>query len=439
MARPAIDTPKGDFEQYQLPSPSGETSNISPSPTGSVLANGDFASPNFVSGSTGWRLDANGNFEAVNGTFSGTLGAVSLNVPDSTSTSSFHVDSNGNTWWGANVASGYAGAPAYVLATGAAHFENVEIGGTTIQYVITNSGIFSYGDGSDGNVTISANTSLSADMYYNNLTVDSAAVLNPAGFRIFVKDTLTLSGNAKISRNGSNGGSGGTSLADGYLKGAAASGAGGAGQVNGPGLAGGAGVSVTNALGSGGPAGQAGGDSTGTVRAGGAGGAASSATVSNVKLIANWHLATLLDVSSTGATVKFTNSGSAGGGGGGGDALIGEAGGTGGGGGGNGGIVAIYARSIVIASGSSITANAGNGGDGSNGNDGGGGFKNGNGGGGAGGNGGVIILAYNSLTNNGSLTATLGTGGSGGGAGGTGQTSATSGSSGVIYQFQLSL
>lgn len=55
-----------------------------------------------------------------------------------------------------------------------------------------------YGGGLDGNVTISVNTSLSGDMYYNNLTINSGIVLNPNGFRIFVKNTLTVNGTLGI-------------------------------------------------------------------------------------------------------------------------------------------------------------------------------------------------------------------------------------------------
>ena len=55
-----------------------------------------------------------------------------------------------------------------------------------------------YGTGLDGNVTISVNTSLSSDMYYNNLTINSGIVLNPNGFRIFVKNTLTVNGTLGI-------------------------------------------------------------------------------------------------------------------------------------------------------------------------------------------------------------------------------------------------
>lgn len=41
-----------------------------------------------------------------------------------------------------------------------------------------------YGHGSDGNVVITTNTSITSDMYYNNLTVNSGVLLNSNGFRI---------------------------------------------------------------------------------------------------------------------------------------------------------------------------------------------------------------------------------------------------------------
>lgn len=51
-----------------------------------------------------------------------------------------------------------------------------------------------FGTGVDGTVTISTNTSLSRDMYYANLTVNSGVTLFTNGFRIFVSGTLTNSG-----------------------------------------------------------------------------------------------------------------------------------------------------------------------------------------------------------------------------------------------------
>lgn len=57
-----------------------------------------------------------------------------------------------------------------------------------------------YGTGADGNVVISSNTALARDMYYENLTINNGFVLNPNGFRIFVKNTLTINGTLGISK-----------------------------------------------------------------------------------------------------------------------------------------------------------------------------------------------------------------------------------------------
>lgn len=53
-----------------------------------------------------------------------------------------------------------------------------------------------YGTGSDGSVTISVNTTLSSDKYYYNLEISANTNLITAGYRVFVKNMLTL-------RNGS--------------------------------------------------------------------------------------------------------------------------------------------------------------------------------------------------------------------------------------------
>jgi len=49
-----------------------------------------------------------------------------------------------------------------------------------------------YGSGMDGNVTISSNTSLTRDMYYNNLTIDPGITLDTAGYRVFVRNVLAM-------------------------------------------------------------------------------------------------------------------------------------------------------------------------------------------------------------------------------------------------------
>lgn len=65
-----------------------------------------------------------------------------------------------------------------------------------------------YGSGMDGNVTISTNTTLARDMYYNNLTINPGIVLNTAGYRVFVRNNLAMAatstnqGDTKIGRVG---------------------------------------------------------------------------------------------------------------------------------------------------------------------------------------------------------------------------------------------
>lgn len=66
-----------------------------------------------------------------------------------------------------------------------------------------------FGDGTDGDVTISANTNLTRDMYYDDLTVNASYTLDPSGFKIFVKGTLTIAATGAIAANGGAGGNGG--------------------------------------------------------------------------------------------------------------------------------------------------------------------------------------------------------------------------------------
>jgi hypothetical protein len=62
------------------------------------------------------------------------------------------------------------------------------------------SGIF--GSGADGSQTITASTTLTRDMYYDDLTVGPGVTLNPGGFRVFVSGALTLRNGSRISRDG---------------------------------------------------------------------------------------------------------------------------------------------------------------------------------------------------------------------------------------------
>lgn len=82
----------------------------------------------------------------------------------------------------------------------------VAIGETGAPLAITADKVSFFWDGSDWDVVISVNTTLTSDMYYNNLTVNTWVTLDPAWYIIYVAGTLTLSGTAKIIRNGNNGG-----------------------------------------------------------------------------------------------------------------------------------------------------------------------------------------------------------------------------------------
>jgi len=67
-----------------------------------------------------------------------------------------------------------------------------------------------YGDGSDGDRTISSNWTMSRDYQWNNLTVNSGVTLNTAGYIIKASDTLTNNGIITDSSSGGAGGVGGS-------------------------------------------------------------------------------------------------------------------------------------------------------------------------------------------------------------------------------------
>jgi len=206
---------------------------------------------------------------------------------------------------------------------------------------------FMFGDGSDGDVTIAGATTLTRDMYYQNLTINADQNLNPHGFRIFVSGTLTMGNFAIIDRTGSPGlangnGGGGLGILETDTLGLSADG----GSANNPGLP------ETNSLG--GSGGHGGGVSPG--------GAATAPFASGGGLgVFRSAIQALTGRSLDGVIVN----GGAGGSGG--------ANGAGGGGGG-GGVIVVAARTIVLPSGlANIRANGGNGVGGSTGGGGGGG------------------------------------------------------------------
>ncbi len=302
------------------------------------------------------------------------------------------------------------------------------------------------GDGSDGDVTISGNTTLTRDMYYNTLTVNAGVVLTTDGYRLFVLGTCNVLGTI---RNNGNTGSLGANGFDAYAGsgvswgGNTANAPGGAGATGGtartlpaggPGGAGATGgttaydsgtnspgnnstgPSLTNqvtttASAAGGPGGAGG-------NTGGAGGTSSAGAAGT--LVTKGQSRSLIALGSLiplDSTTAYTAPGGAGGAGGGAKANQ-AAGGGGGGGGAGGGCIFLICR--TLAGNGTIEAKGGAGGAGGAGGNGGAQANRtggGGGGGGAGGTGGVILLAYPVKTFTGTLSVAGGAGGAAGAAG----------------------
>lgn len=198
-----------------------------------------------------------------------------------------------------------------------------------------------FGDGSDGTVTISGNTTLTKDKFYGVLTINTGITLTTDGFRVYVRDTLYLNGTGKIVNSGLAGGNGTAAsgitpgvgatarsgATAGYLAGGTSSGAGGDGGVDGSpnGSGGSAGGAISNAILAAGTIGRSGGDggisstsyagSTGQAGTGGGAATALAATSGGVRNIEN---GTLGRAFSSSGLVTWTCAGGQGSGGGGG-------------------------------------------------------------------------------------------------------------------------
>ncbi len=264
---------------------------------------------------------------------------------------------------------------------------------------LADAGRGAFGDGSDGDVTVSGGTTtLTADAHYENLTITSTGILQPAGYRVFVRGLLTIEAGGVIRRNGNPGvvpvdnitpGAAGAALAAGSLGGSFAGGAGAPGNGNGTAGSGGA-------TGAGGSAG-AGGDSN-DIGNGANGGAVSLFGASGPTSLRTLAAATGRVI--TGAGTVLIPFGGGGGGGGGGGTI-----GSGGGGGSGGGVLAIWTYRLV--NNGAIEANGGAGGGAFTGPD-----AAGNGGGGGGG-GGLIWLVTRGRSGAGVVQALGGAGGAG--------------------------
>jgi hypothetical protein len=307
-----------------------------------------------------------------------------------------------------------------------------------------------YGDGSDGDVVISTNTTLTRDMFYNNLIINNGVTLKTNGFRIFVKETLTNRGT--IACNGGNGENGHSGNESASVKGLGGNGGDPAGIGSIAPMLGGcnggngryaannpsgfiypeqrAGQSGTDrkSIGSPGVGGGGAGSAPGSMT-GGPGGNGGSVLATYNYPNSFFSTYSLFDVSPTVSNIYGSLQS---GGGGGGDAqyfYYNSCGGGGGGSGAPGGIVAIFAKKIINDG--IIEAKGGNGGNGGN------GLSGTGGGGGGGGSGGVIILTYLDFTGSGSLDVSGGAGGSGGTGGGSPGSPGQNGNEGVIIKIQL--
>ncbi len=280
-----------------------------------------------------------------------------------------------------------------------------------------------FGDGSDGDLTISSGTTtLSRDTFYNNVTISGTATISTAGCRLHVKGNLDLS-NAPANAINWNGVSGGTSNGSGTgsagsqrvgvtVGGSAAGGAGAAGAT-GAGVQGTATSTANPANGGASGASGKGGNNVSVPNAGGA--ARASAAASNPMLTPYPKIDFI-----RGATLLLGAASGGGGSSGGGDGTNTSRGG--GGGGSGGGCCVAYIKNLITSGSTASGAIAALGGNGGAGGPTPSGNVGGGGGGGAGGGGFVYLLigAKSGAAVTGLISVTGGTGGNGSNGAGTG-------------------
>lgn len=290
-----------------------------------------------------------------------------------------------------------------------------------------------FGDGSDGDLTVTTNNAtsgpitngkLTRDAYFNNLTISGSGEIYCGVWRLYVKDTLDLTaaganainsnGNSAGNASGSSGGTGGSSqdLDSGFLT-PPFSGASGAAGTTGAGTSGSNSQFQPNSVGGRAYGGGAGGAGTA------AGGAAGTTAAAIIKKIVRKYTDYLISPTISAIPIYAGARGGRGATGGG----DGSNSGGGGGGAGNGGGI-VYMGAKTIDRGASTTAgaisakggNSGNGGTPTAGDCGGGG-------GAAGSGGGYVYVFYYSLAGSSATNAvdvSGGTGGNGGDGIGTG-------------------
>ena len=301
-----------------------------------------------------------------------------------------------------------------------------------------------FGDGSDGNVTITSTVTLTRDMFYNNLTFGASGILLTKGYRVFVAGILDVTAAiaGAITQNavtnaaafGATGTTSTTPAAGGLANDAgffsALSGTAGAAGLSAGSSAGLSGVNLANTT-SAFPQGIYSGatGANGTAGSPGIAGTAGQHTTPTLVFGAKRSWIDWTPISNTLATAA----GGTGGGGGGG----GTGGASGGGGGGGAGCygIAIYANTInrnASTATNFINMVGGAGGNGLA------GVSNaGSGGGGGGGQGGFIYIVYGTLTGTAKTAAIRSAGGQGGNHGSSGNQGAIGGSSGAVMLVNL--
>jgi len=236
-----VDTGKASAENPQANTPAVAVSsdNIVSAGGGSILKDGFLQSPNFVKGYSGWKINAAGNayFQVI--TAAGYIQVFrQAAIPTSLHINDIWIDTDdGNKYYVAlKVGATTIAAGEWVLTTPAAAWSTIAdddgnkpadnatvgatfglnvAGGGSENTQVSNDGYATlyrqtvFGDGSDGDKTVSVDESLTADAYYDNLTINTTKTLNTNGFRVFVKGILNCAGTGKIASNGNAGGNGG--------------------------------------------------------------------------------------------------------------------------------------------------------------------------------------------------------------------------------------
>lgn len=279
--------------------------------------------------------------------------------------------------------------------------------------ILDNTGRMVFGDGSDGTLTFDGSSTvlgitpvssggrfsytLTRDITAENITVNSTVDLLPNGFRIYVRNKLTVQSNATISMNGGSasgltGGTGYTNQGSLYVNsvaGAAGKTQNGAAQAGSAASAGPANTLLATSGGNGGAV---------TGGAAGAGGTSTLMVVTGLSGTDYTYLFKNLFTALTGKVIVNVYNPVSGGAGGGGGAISGSTGVSGGGGAGGG---AVLVAAYEFDNSGTISANGGSGGNAT-------GDPAGGGGGGAGG---WVNVVTRFLTKQGTITANGGSAG----------------------------